>query len=92
MRLTEKELAAIISVFKELFLVEDHVWLFGSRTDDSKKGGDIDLYIETNYTDYAVIFEKKIRFKSLLKLKIGDQKIDDLVIYDEAQRTGIKLI
>jgi hypothetical protein len=27
---------------------ETRIFLFGSRTDDSKKGGDIDLYIQLN--------------------------------------------
>ncbi len=62
MRLTEKQINAIKRAFKNIFSESDHIWLFGSRVDDAKKGGDIDLYIETDYADYAVIAKKKIDF------------------------------
>ena len=47
------------------------VILFGSRVNDNKRGGDIDLYIKAEYD-----FEKKIRFLAKLKSRIGDRKID----------------
>lgn len=102
MRLTDFQQTAIKETFFKFFLKDDEIWLFGSRANCKKKGGDIDLYIETNYTDMNVIAQKKISFLSHLKLKIGDQKIDVIVnclssgkkipIYDEAKATGIQLL
>ena len=59
------------------------VYLFGSRTDDSKRGGDIDLFIETS--DTSDLFMKKIRFLAKLKRAIGDQKIDVVFNVDESR-------
>ena len=51
MRLTEAQVKAIQDNFFVSFMEGDKIWLFGSRVDDFKKGGDIDLYIKTNYND-----------------------------------------
>lgn len=48
MRISEEDKIAIISEFKKSFSPDDHLWLFGSRVDDTKKGGDIDLYVQTH--------------------------------------------
>ena len=44
MRITEKEKNVIIDAVKSTD-PDAKVWLFGSRVDDSKKGGDIDLVV-----------------------------------------------
>ena len=67
--------ADVISVFGD----NAAVFLFGSRVDDSKKGGDIDLFIRT--ADKDGLFEKKIRFLARVKRQIGEQKID--VVFNE---------
>jgi hypothetical protein len=102
MRLSKKQLDAIHESFITHFLPSDALWLFGSRVNDLKKGGDIDFYIETHYSDSTQAIEKQIRFLSDLKKTIGDQKIDIVLnvikenkkqrIYDEAKNTGVKLI
>ncbi|MDP2855795.1 MAG: nucleotidyltransferase domain-containing protein, partial [bacterium] len=51
------------------------IYLFGSRTNDEKKGGDIDLFIETDDNQLTTL-ENKIVFLARLKLVLGDQKID----------------
>ncbi|NPA73119.1 MAG: nucleotidyltransferase domain-containing protein [Epsilonproteobacteria bacterium] len=83
MRLTTKEIEAIISTFKDTFENGD-IYLFGSRIDDSKKGGDIDLYIQTNDKDN--LNEKKINFLIKLKQKIGEQKIDVVISKDKNKK------
>ena len=80
MRLTNKELEVIISTFKEIFK-SGKIYLFGSRVDDNKKGGDIDLYIQTKEIDNLT--EKKINFLVNLKQKIGEQKIDVVISRDK---------
>ncbi|MBM3467345.1 MAG: nucleotidyltransferase domain-containing protein [Alphaproteobacteria bacterium] len=102
MRLTEAQVKAIQDNFFVSFMEGDKIWLFGSRVDDSKKGGDIDLYIETNYSDLFIVTKKEIEFIANLKKIIGDQKIDivinilprnqQLPIYNEARNTGIQLL
>ncbi|MCF8261055.1 MAG: nucleotidyltransferase domain-containing protein [Melioribacteraceae bacterium] len=74
MRLTEDQ----INTIKRSVLYFDNtakVVLFGSRTDDNKKGGDIDLLIISNTIKRENI--RKIRSK--FYEKFGEQKIDLLL-------------
>jgi predicted nucleotidyltransferase len=50
------------------------LYLFGSRLDDARKGGDIDLYIVIDNRDR--LGEKRIEFLTQIKQHIGDQRID----------------
>ena len=99
-RLTDQQVSAIKEAFKECFQESDHLWLFGSRTDLSKKGGAIDLYIETMQNDVARMVQIKSDFITKLWRKIGEQKIDvvikcddtELLIYKIAREKGIQLV
>jgi len=75
MRLTGNEISAIKYKTRKNFGSRAVVYLFGSRTDDSKKGGDIDLYIETEYTGVELI-KRKLKFITDLQFAIGERKID----------------
>jgi predicted nucleotidyltransferase len=95
MRLSTYEINSIKDTFKETFK-DGKIFLFGSRVDDNKRGGDIDLYIQID--NKKEILSKKIKFLVNLKEKIGDQKIDLLISKDEtrviekeALSKGIKL-
>ena len=51
MRLVKSDIEIIKRVASEVWGDQTPVYLFGSRTDNSQKGGDIDLYIHLN-TEY----------------------------------------
>ncbi len=96
-RLPEGVVKEIKRLTEEIFGEEAKVWIFGSRADLKKKGGDIDIYIETpNLTDRL---SKKLKFLVRLEEKIGEQKIDLIVrepdcvepICVEARKTGVEL-
>ena len=73
------------------------VMLFGSRVDDSKRGGDVDLFIETsNPTSY----QQRIDFLVKVERAGIERKVDLVVkspnfphekIFDTAKRTGALL-
>jgi len=48
MRLTEAQRQSIKSTVTKVIGEASRVWLFGSRVDDAKRGGDIDFYVETS--------------------------------------------
>lgn len=77
MRLTEHQKKSIIENLKIVFGERAKVYLFGSRVDDSKRGGDIDLLIECEpcYNTFANV----IKFLTKLQNNIGQQKIDVVV-------------
>ncbi len=54
------------------------VILFGSRVDDSKKGGDIDLLV----LSHTLQFSDKLRLRSELFERLGEQKIDLVLAQD----------
>ena len=74
MRLSLEEVKIILKYKNEIFSNDAKIYLFGSRVDDVKKGGDIDLYIEAQKNDN--LFEKKIVFLRKIKEVLGEQKID----------------
>lgn len=80
MRLTAFEVNAIKQTAQEIFGSKAEVLLFGSRVDDTKKGGDIDLYIKApSGNDLA----HKIKFQVSLEQKIGEQKINVILAVDK---------
>jgi hypothetical protein len=87
-RLEAWEISEIIKAFNECFEEKDKLWLFGSRTDMSKRGGDIDLYIEVFNFNAEKSNRQKFKFWSLLQDKLGEQKID-IILYDPNQDKAI---
>ena len=84
-RLTWQEQQALISALQEALMValqnsragpwQAKIWLFGSRTDPSKKGGDIDLFVDI---DTELEEESSWRRLMIRKIheKIGERRID----------------
>lgn len=100
-RLSDIDLIKIEGLFKEYFLDNDKLYIFGSRVDKSKKGGDIDLYIETHMNANDADNQRK-RFWGELQNTLGEQKIDIVLniindnfhipIYTVAKTEGIQFI
>ena len=74
MRLAENEIAAIKQIITELDPVA-RIYLFGSRTDDTKKGGDIDIIILSK----VLTFKDKLKIRYKLKSILGNRKIDLII-------------
>lgn len=98
MRLTKEQANCLVSAAHEAFGESSEIWLFGSRVDDTKKGGDIDLYIETDLTQDTIA--AKLKMRQLIWPIFGEQKIDILVrsrsnklsaIHEIAKSSGLKL-
>ena len=99
MRLTTKQIAVIKQKTALIFGDDAHVYLFGSRIDESTKGGDIDLFVElTKRIENPVA--KTMQLNGALQLELGMQKIDIIFhapnddwkpIHTEAKKQGVIL-
>ena len=86
MRLSSEEVQGIKNALSEI----DNkavVYLFGSRMDDNKKGGDIDLLIFSKKMGLS----QKIDFKTKLWDILDEQKID-VVIADKHNKNFVDLV
>jgi len=99
MRMPPKYRTTITDTAAKVFGESVSVWLFGSRLDDTAKGGDVDLLIklESPTADKAVL---AARYNALLQMKLGMQKFDVLIIdpsttlkqiHQQALSTGVQL-
>ena len=84
MRISEYEKNVIIDAVRSIDPAAQ-VWLFGSRADDTKKGGDIDIGILSSKVDVM----GEIEIKRKIYDKIGEQKID-LVVSKDGQQAFFK--
>lgn len=99
MRLTTEHADIIHQTARRRFGGDVRVWLFGSRVDDSARGGDIDLLVEIGTTTDNS-FRESVAFETDLQLALGDQKFDILLrhpgipeapIHCIARKTGVEL-
>ncbi len=77
MRLSANEISAIKETVAGLDAAAK-VILFGSRADDAKRGGDIDLLILSE----KLGFKEKRKIRLELFKRIGEQKIDIIIARD----------
>ncbi len=99
MRLRSDQIQTIKTVVHRVLGEPCQIWLFGSRVDDHRRGGDIDLMIETE----ATLPNRAMGICQLyaaLIVALGDQKLDlvlkdaktnDAPIFEIARRTGVLL-
>jgi hypothetical protein len=99
MRLSEFEKECIKSLASHHFGTDVQVFLFGSRTNNQQRGGDIDLFIRNPNREHLEA-RTKINFLTDLILLIGEQKIDVVLdnpdsknsaFFKNIYQTGIQL-
>lgn len=101
LRLPEHVVALISSTVRTYFGPFCRVLIFGSQVDLSKRGGDIDLLVESPLSG-ETLFEAKINTLTALHLRLGqDEKVDIVttfcasedgrLIVREALRMGVWL-
>lgn len=83
MRLSPKEVDAIKSAFNAVINSPFKLYLFGSRLDNAKKGGDIDLLILVGAAEKQKVVDLKNQIRSKIFEKIPEQKIDITVATEE---------
>ena len=99
MRLSPEQIAQIRQSAAESFGSEARVWLFGSRVDDSKLGGDVDLLVESDAPIDNPAF-LAAQLSARLQRKMHGRKVDVLLlapnlrhlpIHDIALGEGVRL-
>jgi len=76
MRLKSKEINIIRKILSDIF-DDVTIYLFGSRLDDSKQGGDIDLFVISKNATFAN------KIKALAKLQRALHKPVDIVLHKD---------
>ena len=99
MRLSTDQIQAICQAATASFGEGAAVWLFGSRVDDHKRGGDIDLLVRPPPSATNQPFAKRIKMLGMLERLLGERKIDLVIeqpgdsrpIVTVAHTTGIQI-
>jgi hypothetical protein len=78
MRLNEQQRRIIREEVADTFGTEASVQLFGSRVDDMRRGGDVDLYIEAEGTP-SELLDRELSLYARLQKRLGEQRIGIVV-------------
>lgn len=101
MRMTQQQADALKRIVADVFGPQARLQLFGSRADDNRRGGDIDLYVSGFAQSPEEMLDAKLQFLIKAKQALGEQRIDlifaapagqePLPIQRIAEQTGIPL-
>lgn len=101
MRLPSESVGKIKRIAMAYFGEDSRVYIFGSQLDDSQRGGDIDIYVETSIEDDDRLLNLKVFFIIELHRALGDRKIDVVInnlsgcvrlpIYEIARNEGVSI-
>ena len=83
MRLSQSYIDSIKSSLSKFSTEEINVYLYGSRTDDTLAGGDIDLIWIVSKDTVNNLNINKFKVLVAIESKIGEQKIDLSIITQE---------
>ena len=86
MRLTKDQVDYVARSIRNHLGHNAKIWIFGSRLDDRKKGGDLDLYVETQPCPLHTELRCKIELEEALGLPV------DLIIRTDGDNTPIACI
>lgn len=99
MRLTNQQVAFIKKATRDLFGNDAKVWLFGSRVDDTRRGGDVDLLVEAGEgVKNPTLLGAKLSAK--VSRQMHGRRVDVVIespetskqpIHEIARREGIRL-
>jgi uncharacterized protein len=100
--MTSDEVHAVADAASSVLPVGTRVVLFGSRADDARRGGDVDLLVETPPLSNAdEVVRLRDRFTAQLYRRLGERRIDILMsvqglpddrpVVAAARRDGIEL-
>lgn len=99
MRLTAEQINLIKKAANHALGVPSRIWLFGSRADDTQRGGDIDLFVETD-ASLENRAQAICKIYGAIIMALGERKVDvllkdgctpDAPIFEIAKRTGVLL-
>lgn len=99
MRLTLEQIDSIKQTAQQVLGEDARVTLFGSRADDTRRGGDIDLLFETSQRVAHRSQTLNALYVALIR-RLGDRKLDillkdaatpDAAVLRVARETGVQL-
>lgn len=99
MRLTAEQIAIIRRTVREVLGDDARVWLFGSRMNDDKRGGDVDIYVESDNIVEApalVIARLSVRIQRGMEgrkvdIVLSAPNLGRFPIHEVAKREGMRL-
>ncbi|OAI09657.1 DNA polymerase subunit beta [Methylomonas lenta] len=95
MRLSSTQIDIIRKSTSQNFGEDALIWLFGSRLDDTKRGGDVDLYVEATHRGTLMSeLRCKIALEDSLDLAVDlvvKEPGKDKPIYNLAKAQGVRL-
>lgn len=96
MRLTPEQREIIRQATATAFGADARVWLFGSRVDERKRGGDIDLLVQPAHAggepgEAVVALTRKLRLLGLLERQLGERKVDVIIEVPGDTRDNVQI-
>jgi len=92
MRISEDAARKASAIIARRYGENAKAWLFGSRAEDDKRGGDVDIFVEAGSADVMTAMRCKVELADLFDLDV------DLVVGDGskpihriAKATGVRL-